>query len=447
MKIKIIIILLFGALMMPTLSQSQNVNTEFGKNRVQYHGFEWWQYETRNFIVYWYKESRNVGQSVVQMAELDHEEIRSLMEYRISDKIEILVYTDLTDLKQSNIGKDQVFVNTGGNTTIVDNKMFVYFDGDHNKLRAQIREGIARIYLNYMMFGGNIQEIVQNAVLLNLPEWFTEGLVSYVGSNWNSELDNRLRDGILTGKYGSFQDLIDEDPQLAGHSFWYFIAQNYGKETVSNLLYLTRINRSVENGFLYVLGTSFFRISRSWYSFFQEHYSEDANVGNAIDASQQLRIKNKRNIPLNQVRISPNGQQVAYVSNEIGKKRVYIQDVNTGSRKTILKSGFKNVFQATDYNYPLLAWSPSGTTLAVIYEKRDEIKILLYDVEKRKSEMLDMPTVYQRILHRIGWIIVNWYFLLFKKATQIFTSSIRVPDRAARLQEIIMMIWMWRSPK
>jgi len=403
MKIKIIIILLFGALMMPNLSWSQNVNTEFGKNRVQYHGFEWWQYETSNFIVYWYKESRNVGQSVVQMAELDHEEIRSLMEYRISDKIEILVYTDLTDLKQSNIGKDQVFVNTGGQTTIVDNKMFVYFNGDHNQLREQIRQGIARIYLNYMMYGGNIQEIVQNAVLLNLPNWFTEGLVSYVGNDWDTELDNKLRDGILSGDYGSFEDLIEVDPRLAGHSFWYFIAQNYGKATVSNLLYLTRINRSVENGFLYVLGTSFFRVSKSWYNFFQQHYNEDANVGNALDATQKVAIKNKRNIPLNQIRLSPNGQQVAYISNEIGKKRVYIQDVDGKNRKVILKNGFKNIFQATDYNYPLLAWSPNGAVLAVIYEKRDEIKILLYNTSGEKSETLDMPTVYQRILS-LDWV-------------------------------------------
>ncbi len=224
-KSSIFLCLAFAAFLMPSFLSAQNVNTEFGKNRIQYHDFEWWQYETRDFIVYWYKEGRNIGESVVQLAELDHEEIRSLMEYRISDKIEILVYTDLTDLKQSNIGKEDVFGNSGGITKIVNNKMFVYFNGDHNHLREQIRQGIARIYLNYMMYGSSLQEIVQNAVLLNLPDWFVEGLVSYIGEDWNTELDNRLRDGILSGKYNSFGDLIDDDPRLAGHSFWYFISQ------------------------------------------------------------------------------------------------------------------------------------------------------------------------------------------------------------------------------
>ena len=397
MRVKILIVFLLIGFIIPTAS-TQSVNTEFGNNRVQYHDFEWWQYETRDFIVYWYNSGRNIGESVVQMAELDHEEIRSLMEYRISDRIEILVYTDLTDLKQSNIGKDDVFINSNGTTTIVDNKMFVYFDGNHNHLREQIREGIARIYLNYMMFGGNIQEIVQNAVWLNLPPWFTEGLVSYIGEEWNTELDNELRDGILSGKYASFEDLAGVNPRLAGHSFWYFLSNTYGKSTVSNLLYLTRINRSVENGFLYVLGTSFDRISKGWYNHYQQHYIEDANVGNSLVEDLQVDLKNNHNIPINDVILSPNGQNLAYVSNEIGKKRVYIQNVETGKRTVVFKNGYKNQLQETDYNYPIIAWLPNNQDLAVFYEKRDDVKIEIHNINGEKPRIIDLPNKFERKL-------------------------------------------------
>ncbi len=397
MRLKTLIVFLLIGFIIPTAS-TQSVNTEFGKNRVQYHEFEWWKYETRDFIVYWYNSGRNIGESVVQMAELDHEEIRSLMEYRISDRIEILVYTDLTDLKQSNIGKDDVFINSNGATTIVDNKMFVYFDGNHNHLREQIREGIARIYLNYMMFGGNIQEIVQNAVWLNLPPWFTEGLVSYVGEEWNTELDNELRDAILSGKYNSFEDLAAVNPRLAGHSFWYFLSNNYGKATVSNLLYLTRINRSVENGFLYVLGTSFFRVSKGWYNHYQQHYIEDANVGNSLVEDLQLDLKNKQNIPINDIVLSPNGQQLAYITNEIGKKQVFIQNIKTGKRTLVFKNGYKNQLQETDYNYPIIAWLPNNKDLAIFYEKRDDVKIYIHNINKGKSKTIDLPNKFERIL-------------------------------------------------
>ena len=70
------------------------------------------------------------------MAELDHDLIRKQVEHRI-DKIEIIVYVDLSDFKQSNIGRDEVFTSESGETRIVGAKMLVYFDGNHVHLRER----------------------------------------------------------------------------------------------------------------------------------------------------------------------------------------------------------------------------------------------------------------------------------------------------------------------
>ena len=53
---------------------SQSMDTPFGKNRVQYHdNFKYWdKYESENFITYWYGRNRYLGQSVMQIAEMDH---------------------------------------------------------------------------------------------------------------------------------------------------------------------------------------------------------------------------------------------------------------------------------------------------------------------------------------------------------------------------------------
>ena len=174
-------------------------SVEFGKNRVQYHDdFDnWWEYESENFITYWYGKGRNVAEAVVQTAELDFNEIQSTLEHRINDKVRVIVYVDLTDLKQSNIGLEETFENEYSKTKVVGNKMFVYFNGDHRHLRRQIREGVAAVYINSMLYGSNLQEIVQNAVLLNLPEWYSEGLIAFVGEQWNPETDQRLSSGKM----------------------------------------------------------------------------------------------------------------------------------------------------------------------------------------------------------------------------------------------------------
>ena len=382
-----------------TIHAQQGPQIQFGKNRVQYHQDydEWLMYESRNFITYWYGEGRFVGQAAVQLAEYDFEEIQNILEHRLNNKIEIIVYTDLTDMKQSNIGSEEAFENTGGTTKIVGKKMFIHFDGNHNHLRKKIREGIASVYLNAMLFGSNLQEIVQNAVLLSLPDWFKDGLVAYIGEEWNTELDNQLRDILSQGKYEDFKDLVQDYPKLVGHSVWYYINQNYGSTTVSNLLYLTRINRSIESGFLYVLGNSYEKTLEDWQVFYEKRYSEEAKTMQLPDPKKRIDIQNKHNLPITQLKISPGGQYAAYVLNEIGKYRVYIQDLISGDRTLVKKDGFKNVFQSTDYNYPLLAWNPSGFELAIIWEKRDIIYLSKYDLNTKETFTEEMDPQYQRV--------------------------------------------------
>ena len=391
-------LILFLLCFFPALIFSQGIQTEFGKNRVQYHDFDWYYYETENFITYWTQDSRPAGQYVVQVAEQDFEELNTILEHRMGEKISLIVYKDLTDLKQSNIGSEEAFYNTGGITKIVGNKIFVYFDGDHNDLRRQVREGIATVYLNHMMFGGNLQEIVQNAVLLNLPDWFTNGLISYIGEEWNTELDNRLRDAFLSGRITDFNELILEDPDFAGHSLWYFIGENYGKSTVANLLYLTRINRNVESGFLYVLGTTFRQTSLSWFAFFDQRYRTEYLSSEELIAKNKIEIKSKKDQEYSNFKLSPDGKKIAWVSNEIGRYKVHIQDLKSGDRKVVFSGGFRNKFQATDYNYPLIDWSPNANDLAIIYEKRDNIRLFVYNNRSKTGVTADIPNRYQRIL-------------------------------------------------
>jgi len=396
---------------------AQYVRAEFGKNRVQYHDDfkEWSKYESDNFITFWYGEARNVGQAAVQIAEQDFKNIQAVLEHPLNEKLQIIVYTDLTDLKQSNIGVEDAFVNTAGQTKIVGNKIFVYFNGDHTHLRSQIREGIASVYLDAMLFGSTLQEIVQNAVMMNLPDWFKQGLTSYIGEYWNTETDNLLRDALLDKSFKGFEQLAAENPRLAGHAFWYFIGENYGASTVSNLLYLTRINRSVESGFLYVLGASYSSIIDSWEVFFRRRY-ENELLGRVDPEGRKIAIKNKRNLPISQLRVSPDGRQIVYQTNEIGQVKVYVQALSGKSERTqIFKEGFRNAFQATDYGYPLIAWNPNGQQIAILFERRDIAKLLLYDVKTKKKTLQDLAPEYQRV-HSIDFV---------NPVTLVFSATIR----------------------
>ncbi len=374
-------------------------DVEFGKNRIQYHDDfnEWSRFESTNFITYWYGKSKNVGRASVMFAEYYHDDIFSILEHRINDKIELIVYTDISDMKQSNIGVDAAMKSIQDATTVIGNKMFVYYDGDYNHLERQIREGIAKIYLNYMLLGSNLQEMVQNAVLMNLPPWFEKGLVAYIGEDWNLDLDNQFRNLVINDDYHSFSSLMDQEPRLTGHAIWNYIALHYGKSNLTSIIYLTRLNRNIESSMLYVLGIDYFELMDKIDQYYSKRYKAD-QANKASFPKKGLKIKNRFDVPINSLSFSPNGQKMAYVTNDIGKFKVYIKDFSTGKNEMILKGGYRNGIQATDYNYPILAWKPNSLELGIIYEKRDVIYFANYDTRSKKKKVEPMAPLYERVL-------------------------------------------------
>ena len=378
-------------------TKAQGINTDFGQNRVQYHDFTWSFYQSENFVTYFYLGGQELGRFAVELAERELPNIEGILDFKINSRIEILVFNDISDLNQSNIGIGMDLNNTGGVTKIIGNKVFVYYTGDHNDLKRQIREGIAKVLINNMIFGGSIQEVLQNAVLLNLPPWFVDGLVSYIGDPWNTNLDNKLRNGILSEKYRKFNKLSGQDARFAGHSFWYYVAEVYGKESIPNLLYLTRINRSLENGFLFVLGLPYKEAIDAWYKYFLKRYTKDEEIGEMPQAETQINTKKFKNRTFYEPKLSPDARYLVYVTNVMGKQRVHLQDIATGKTRMIFTTGFKTQTLATDYNYPLLAFDPTSKMLVIMYERRDAIEMMLYDLQTHKKEVKDV-TKFQRVV-------------------------------------------------
>lgn len=382
------------------------IETEFGKNRVQHHDDfdDWYMYETQNFVTYWYGKARNVGQLALSMAEYDFKSIESILEHKLNDKIELICYTDLSDLKQSNIGIDEVFISQNNRTTVLGNKVFVYFDGDHNHLRKQIREGIGEVYLNAMIYGSGLSGLVQKSIQLKIPDWFKEGLIAYLGEEWSVKTDNEFRDLLQTvSSKKKFETLARDHPRLMGYAFWNYLTREYGKSNVSNILYLARINRNIKSSFLYILGIPFEQIASSTLDYFRKNYQDDKNAFKSFHPQQALAIKNKKRLPVHSVRVSPDGNLLAYAVNNRGRYKVYVQSFRSGKPRKVLSGGVKNNVQETDYTIPVFAWHPNNRELALVTEKHDTWMLYRIDVESGDLSKDKISPEYQRI-YQVDWM-------------------------------------------
>jgi hypothetical protein len=54
-----------------------------------------------------------------------------------------------------------------------------------------------------------------------------------------------LKSALLSGRYNNFYQFAHEKPLLAGHAFWRWVGDKYGKNKTTYMLYLARIYRNL----------------------------------------------------------------------------------------------------------------------------------------------------------------------------------------------------------
>src|ERR1700753_3477903 len=213
-------LLLLGLFFFAGSALAQVNTVEFGKNRLQFKKFKWKYYQATNFNTYFSEGGEPLGKFVCQLAEKELPGIEQFVEYGLQRRANIVIYNSYNEMEQSNIGLDLDWQTTGGITKLVNNKMVIYYTDDHNALRIQIRQGIARILVENILFEDDLGEFAANQTLLDLPQWLTEGYIQYVSEPWNTELDDQLKSAMLSGRYTNFYNLAFEKPDLAGRAFW-----------------------------------------------------------------------------------------------------------------------------------------------------------------------------------------------------------------------------------
>ena len=365
---------------------AQSAEAKFGQNRVQYKPFDFQYYVSDHFTTYFYPGGQDIAKYVIKAAEDNALDISDLLNYKYRGKINIIVYNTINELNQTNIGIYDPDQNQGGTAKMPDDKMFVYFNGDHANLDKQIRENIARLYVNKQTKGGTVGEKIVNAVALNLPDWYKQGLISYLGESWNADMEDRLRDGIMTGRYKQLNKLPPAESAFIGHAVWHYIEEVYGRNTVANLQYLVRINRSVDNGFYFALGTNLNETLQAWYKYYATRYNNEIKYTIPRDNQDLVKKKYRPETNYYQPRISPDGRYIAYASNNLSRLKIHLIDLEKKTKKVIFRSGWRTITQWTDESTPLIAWAPESDKIGFIFDRKNVVRLGQYSIKKEDGK-------------------------------------------------------------
>lgn len=358
----------------------------FGRKRVQYEKFIWMYYRFDGFDVYFTTQGKNQALYVANYVKNHLSEMERKVGFSAQPGMRFVVYNRLTDLKQSNIGyldeATQANSNTGGITRFLDNKVFLYFNGDYVDFERQIRQGLAEILVSQAITGSKIGSQYKNSYLMDLPRWFTGGLASYFSRGWDEELDERMASNIQRRDYRYFSTLEGEEAVFSGHSFWYFLAQTYGEDAVVRCVRVVATERRLEKTFNIALNLKFKELMRQWKDFYMDRYQGIPH--DTVALASQLRRTNRKDHVYQQFVLNDRGKEAAFVSNKLGRAKVYLQTVNPQRRFCIYRTGAA-INDNPDYSFPLLSFHPDGKHLGMMVEEKGRTTLIVYEIDRKKN--------------------------------------------------------------
>ena len=363
----------------------------YGKNRVQYQAHDWRTLRSEHFDVYYFeREGREPGGRVLaafaaEAAEDAYREVAALFGTDIARRVPLLVYPTHADFAVTNAVELPVYAEgIGGVTELYKNRIAVPFTGDWRDFRRVVHHELVHAVVNDLYYGGTLQALVRGGRGLEIPLWFNEGLAEYAAQGWDTQSDMYVREAILDDRLEDIPSLRGYFAYRGGQSVWDWIAEEYGREKVTEILERVRLGRSVGAAFARATGLGLGELSDRWKRTLRTVYFPEAAAREETDvvarpvATRDVGGAGYHASPA----LSPQGDKVAYVATEDGLFDVYVAPTAAaGERRKVVDGQDNTQFESLRILSPGLSWSPDGRRLAVAVTSGPGDAIALVDVE------------------------------------------------------------------
>lgn len=390
-------VLLMAALAAAGSTEAQAQYFRFGKNKVQYQSLEWHYLQSEHFDVFFYEPGGEaLAQFTAHAAEEAYAEIRELFDFRLTDRITILVYQSHNEFAVTNAVDLPAFADgIGGVTELFKNRVALPFMGHYREFRRILHHEIVHAVTNDMFFGGTIQRILQSGTRLRLPLWFSEGIAEYSALGWDSVSDMYLREAVLNDRIRSVRDLRGFLAYRGGQGFFDYIATQYGREKVTEVLHALKQGGSVDAAFRRAVGLDLDALAEHWVRALRGIYYPEVAAREDLDAIARplLPRRDGRRFHSSPA-ISPQGDRVAYLATDGALFDVFVVETAGDARPRRLIAGQRTPeFESFRVLTPSLSWNPGGTRLAVAVKAGPSDAIALVDVRTGRARHHRIPGV------------------------------------------------------
>lgn len=368
-----------------------DIFAQFGQNKVQYKNFTWYYIQTDHFDIYFSKEGSHLAEFTAKVAEESLESIENSFNYKVNNRITIVVYNSTNDFQETNITDQYLSEGIEGFTEMFKNRVVVQFMGSYPEFRHLIHHELTHAVMNDFYYGGSLQNVIANNISLNLPQWFNEGMAEYQSLGWDINTDMFIRDAIINDYLPDVQQLSGYLAYRGGESVFHYIASKYGSEKIGELVNKIKGSGSLQEGFKLSLGLTLKEFNERWKKHLKKVYWPDIAIRKDPDefAKRLTDPEEGGGFYNTSPAISPQGDKLAFISNRNFYFDVFIMNTIDGKIiKRLVKGNRSADFEELNVVTPGLSWSPDGTKIVLSAKSDGSDIVYIIDVNSEDRETL-----------------------------------------------------------
>ncbi|MFH1755771.1 MAG: BamA/TamA family outer membrane protein [Candidatus Latescibacterota bacterium] len=371
------------ALLIVAFSMSFADASYFGRNKVQFKDFQWEILNTPHFEIYFYRGEEAFAARAALILEDGYQMISGKLQSTLPWKVPIILYGSHNDFQQTNVSSGLIPEGVQGFAEPSRKRVVLPFNESYHAFRHTAVHELAHVFTFNIVYNQLLDNVFSRSYLFPMPLWIVEGVAEYLSVGWDADSDMFIRDAVI------YDYIMDLDyvggfyVYKEGQSVFNYIADNYGKEKILEILDVLSTTRSGDAALEATVGLNTRELSERWTKSLRKHYWP--LYGNKMDVDQIGRrltnhIKSHNYYNTKPV-LSPDGETIAFFSDKGGLVSIYIMSALDGEIiKKLITGQRSRRFESLHFYYSSLSFSPDGSRIAFIAKSKERDALFIQEI-------------------------------------------------------------------